>query len=146
MRDEYDFAKAERGKFYHPDAELRLPVHLSRNVLRHLLEKAESTGVEFDRIINDALEEYLDTEARAIAGRYPVGVVDVYPMEVHEKGETYDSDRQPDAGHAGTGPAGRVIHLSTDVMRYATEQAHAKGIAVEQWVNEILRKHSAEKS
>ncbi len=133
MREEYDFSKAERGKFYHPDAELRLPVQLSRDVLRRLLERAQSTGVEFNQIINDALKEYLDPEARA-ADLYPVGMVDVYPMEVHEKAVAYDSD------------AGRVIHLDADVMRCATEQAHAKGIDVAQWVNELLRKHSAEKS
>ncbi len=134
MREEYDFSKAERGKFYHPDAELRLPVQLSRDVLRQLLERARSTGVEFNQIINDALKAYLDAEAHAAADRYPVGMVDVYPMEVHEKLDTYDSD------------AGRVIHLDTDVMRYATEQAQAQGMDVGQWVNDMLRERSSEKS
>lgn len=32
MRDEYDFSKGERGKFYHPGAELRLPVYLDAGV------------------------------------------------------------------------------------------------------------------
>ena len=32
MKSEYDFSKGERGKFYHPDAELRLPVYLDPDV------------------------------------------------------------------------------------------------------------------
>ncbi len=28
MKKEYDFSKAERGKFYHPDIKLNLPVYL----------------------------------------------------------------------------------------------------------------------
>ncbi|MCX7082811.1 MAG: hypothetical protein NT008_05570 [Methylococcales bacterium] len=27
MKDEYDFSKAVRGRFYHADAQLNIPVH-----------------------------------------------------------------------------------------------------------------------
>jgi hypothetical protein len=33
MKDEYDFSKAERGRFYHRDATLAPPVHLDPEVL-----------------------------------------------------------------------------------------------------------------
>ena len=38
MKKEYDFSKGVRGKFYHKDAKLRLPIYLSLN-LQHRLEK-----------------------------------------------------------------------------------------------------------
>lgn len=32
MRDEYDFSKGEKGKFFHPDAQMHLPVYLDAQV------------------------------------------------------------------------------------------------------------------
>ena len=32
MREEYDFSRAERGKFYRPDTKLNLPVYLEDEV------------------------------------------------------------------------------------------------------------------
>jgi len=32
MKKEYDFSKAERGKFYRPDAELTIPARLKSEV------------------------------------------------------------------------------------------------------------------
>ena len=32
MKKEYDFSKGERGKFYHPEAQLNLPVYLEPDV------------------------------------------------------------------------------------------------------------------
>jgi hypothetical protein len=34
MKKEYDFSKGERGKFYHPDAELRIPIYLEPDVAK----------------------------------------------------------------------------------------------------------------
>jgi hypothetical protein len=36
MKDEYDFSKAERGKFFRPDAQLIPPLHLDPEVLSYL--------------------------------------------------------------------------------------------------------------
>lgn len=33
MKDEYDFSKGERGKFYRPGLKLQLPVYLHDEVL-----------------------------------------------------------------------------------------------------------------
>ena len=38
MKAEYDFSKAERGKFYHPDAVFSFPVYLARDVHLTLAE------------------------------------------------------------------------------------------------------------
>ena len=56
MKPEYNFAKAERGKFHHPGATLQIPVYLEPDVLAFLAAKAEKKGVEIDRIVNDLLK------------------------------------------------------------------------------------------
>jgi hypothetical protein len=42
MKDEYDFANAERGKFYREGAVLVPPVHLDPEVLAFLSERAKA--------------------------------------------------------------------------------------------------------
>jgi hypothetical protein len=44
MKDEYDFSKAERGRFYRPDAVLVPPVHLEPEVLAFLRRRVRSLG------------------------------------------------------------------------------------------------------
>ena len=57
MKEEYDFSKAERGKFYRPDAELDLPVYLDSDVRDYLEAKARSKGVEVNELVNDLLRK-----------------------------------------------------------------------------------------
>ena len=40
MRDEYDFSKGERGKFYRKGAILNLPVYLDDEVREYLTQRA----------------------------------------------------------------------------------------------------------
>jgi len=60
MRKEYDFSKGERGKFYHPDAELNLPVFLHPDVAAFLQELAEKKGTGVESIVNDWLRKSID--------------------------------------------------------------------------------------
>ncbi len=60
MKKEYDFSKGERGKFYHSDLELNLPVFLDQDVAAFLLEVAEKKGTEVDSIVNDWLRKSID--------------------------------------------------------------------------------------
>ena len=57
MRDEYDFSKGERGKFYNPSAKKNLPVYLDSDVLDYFSEKAKAKGVEVDAMINELLKK-----------------------------------------------------------------------------------------
>jgi len=57
MREEYDFSKGERGKFYNPDAALNLPVYLDAEVLDYFTAKAKDKGVELNRMVNDCLKK-----------------------------------------------------------------------------------------
>ena len=57
MKKEYDFSKGERGKFYHPEVELQLPVYLDPDVAAFLQEMSERTGTEVGKIVNDWLRK-----------------------------------------------------------------------------------------
>jgi len=56
MKPEYDFSKAERGKFYRAGAEIRLPVYLDAAVGKYLAERAEDKGVSLDELVNGLLK------------------------------------------------------------------------------------------
>jgi hypothetical protein len=60
MRDEYDFSKGERGKFYRPDAQFNLPVDLEAEVLNYFTAKAKAKGVELNTLVNDLLKKDID--------------------------------------------------------------------------------------
>jgi hypothetical protein len=57
MKPEYDFQHAVRGKFFRPDAALRIPVYLEPEVLEFLAAKAEEKGVGLDEIANELLKK-----------------------------------------------------------------------------------------
>jgi hypothetical protein len=60
MRDEYDFSKAERGKFYRPGADLTPPVHLDPEVLAYLTARAKSRGVSLSELVNALLKKDIE--------------------------------------------------------------------------------------
>jgi hypothetical protein len=45
MKDQYDFSKGERGKFFRPNAELSLPIYLNADVDAYLTERAAEKGI-----------------------------------------------------------------------------------------------------
>ena len=57
MKHEYDFSKGERGKFFHKDARLNLPVYLDEEVQNYLQERAKSKGVEVAQLVNEMLKQ-----------------------------------------------------------------------------------------
>ena len=60
MRDEYDFSKGERGKFFKPDARLNLPVYLDEEVRTYLQRQATAKGKELNEIVNEMLKKDID--------------------------------------------------------------------------------------
>jgi hypothetical protein len=60
MRDEYDFSKGERGKFYRPDAQLNIPIYLDDDVHAYLSERAEAKGVEINVLVNEILKKDIE--------------------------------------------------------------------------------------
>jgi len=57
MKKEYDFSKAERGRFFHSEASLNVPVYLDQDVELWFAEKAKSQGVELQHLINKLLRK-----------------------------------------------------------------------------------------
>lgn len=60
MKSEYDFSKGERGKFYRPDAEMRLPIYLDAEVQRYLAERAADKGVSLGEMVNALLKHEIE--------------------------------------------------------------------------------------
>jgi hypothetical protein len=60
MRDEYDFSKAERGKFHNPEAHFNLPLYLEDDVLNYFTAKAKAKGVELNILVNDLLKKDIE--------------------------------------------------------------------------------------
>lgn len=66
MKDEYDFSKGERGKFYSKDAEFNLPIYLDRELERFILKIAKEQKSTMTQIVNNLLSK--DKELLEIAG------------------------------------------------------------------------------
>ena len=55
MKEEYDFSKGERGKFYRPDAKLNLPIYLDDEVFAFIEDIASKKGTDFSSVANQLL-------------------------------------------------------------------------------------------
>ena len=60
MPTEIDFSGGLRGKFFKPNAVIRLPVYLDPKVRDYLAERAQNKGIEVDQLINDLLQRDID--------------------------------------------------------------------------------------
>ena len=60
MKKEYDFSKAEQGKFYRPGRTLEIPVYLDREVEEFFAEKAAKGRKPLNRIVNTILRKEMD--------------------------------------------------------------------------------------
>ena len=60
MKDEYDFAGAQRGKFFREDALLTPPVHLEPDVLQYLKARAEAQGTSLSAFVNSLLRNDIE--------------------------------------------------------------------------------------
>jgi hypothetical protein len=56
MKSEYDFSKGVRGKFYRPDADVRLPIYLDADIQRYLVERAADKGIPLGELVNGLLK------------------------------------------------------------------------------------------
>lgn len=56
MPTEIDFSNGVRGKFYHADARLNLPVYLDQEVLTYLSAIASKKGLQLSDLANDLLK------------------------------------------------------------------------------------------
>ena len=60
MKQEYDFSKGERGKFFRENARLDLPVYLDEDVHRYLRKRAKSKDMEIAQLVNEMLRQDIE--------------------------------------------------------------------------------------
>jgi hypothetical protein len=60
MKDEYDFSKAERGRFFRQNAVLAPAVHLDPEVLEFLTARAEARGMSLNDLVNALLRKDIE--------------------------------------------------------------------------------------
>jgi hypothetical protein len=65
MKSEYDFSKGERGKFYHPDVELNIPVYLDSDVAHVVRQYADKGKTEIGVLVNEWLRRDIKSLARS---------------------------------------------------------------------------------
>lgn len=57
---EIDFSRGTRGKFFQPDAQLQLPIHLDAQVQNTLASLASAKGVDLSVFVNDLLRKDIE--------------------------------------------------------------------------------------
>jgi hypothetical protein len=60
MKKEYDFSKAERGRFYRPNPKLNLPVYLDPQVQAWLDKVADKRGEDVGKLVNRLLKKEIE--------------------------------------------------------------------------------------
>jgi hypothetical protein len=60
MKKEYDFSKAEQGKFCRPLEHLAIPVYLDKEIKAYFSEKALKKNVDLDKVINTILRKEME--------------------------------------------------------------------------------------
>ena len=60
MKDEYDFSKAQRGRFFRQSAVLAPPVHLDPEVLAFLTDRAAARGIPLNELVNELLKKDIE--------------------------------------------------------------------------------------
>jgi len=60
MKKEYDFSKGERGKFYHPDSQLYIPVYLDPDVSEFMRRLAKEKNRDVENIVNEWLRKDIE--------------------------------------------------------------------------------------
>lgn len=57
MKEEYDFSKGVRGRFYRPAVRLNIPVYLDKDIEVWFAERAKAKGVNVQQLVNELLRK-----------------------------------------------------------------------------------------
>ena len=60
MKKKYDFSKGEQGKFYQPDAVLKLPIYLDDDLVGFIEKYAKEKKVDLQTVVNDILRHNIE--------------------------------------------------------------------------------------
>jgi len=65
MKKEYDFSRAQRGRFYRPDAVFNLPVYLDKDNRAFVEKVAQSRHSDVSTVVNDLIRLQKQTTSSA---------------------------------------------------------------------------------
>ena len=60
MKEQYDFSKGQRGKFYRKNAKLNLPIYLDDDVLQFVEGVAKKKKMEIQTVVNRLLKNDIE--------------------------------------------------------------------------------------
>ncbi len=60
MKREYNFSKAQRGKFYKKGAELILPIYLEAKLQNQLQRIAQKRGKDIGEVVNELVRKEVE--------------------------------------------------------------------------------------
>ena len=60
MKKEYDFSKAEKGRFFRKPDELKIPVYLDKDVVRKLNQRREGKSPGLSAVVNKILRKEIE--------------------------------------------------------------------------------------
>jgi hypothetical protein len=60
MKKEYDFSKAEQGKFYRPIEKIEIPIYLDKEVKSFFSKKASQKKVKLEKMVNTILRKEME--------------------------------------------------------------------------------------
>lgn len=60
MKPEYDFSRAERGKFYRKGTEIRLPIYLDAKLQHRLEQVAKKRGKDLGEVVKQILTKEVE--------------------------------------------------------------------------------------
>ena len=69
MKEQYDFSKGERGKFYRKNAKLNLPIYLDDDVLQFVEGVAKKKKMDIQTVVNRLLKNDIEIAAKGGAGQ-----------------------------------------------------------------------------
>jgi hypothetical protein len=56
MKNEYDFSKGVRGKFYKPEIKLNLPIYLEPEILSFVEGIAKKSDLDISTVVNNLIK------------------------------------------------------------------------------------------
>ena len=56
MKEEYDFSKGERGKFYKKNIKLNLPIYLEPEIFSFVEDIAKKKNLDLSTVVNDLIK------------------------------------------------------------------------------------------
>jgi len=57
MKEEYDFSKGERGKFFRKNIKINLPIYLEPDIREYVEDIASKKGLEVETVVNKLLKK-----------------------------------------------------------------------------------------